>query len=64
MSTPKTAIPAAQLRETVRNGYAAIATGSSACCCGGACGTSDPALQGEEMADYIVSLSIEATKPR
>ena len=32
-----------QVRETVRAGYAAIATGRSACCCGGSCNTHDPA---------------------
>ncbi|HZF61668.1 MAG TPA: arsenite methyltransferase [Desulfovibrio sp.] len=32
-----------QVRETVRAGYAAIASGQSACCCGGSCNTHDPA---------------------
>ena len=32
-----------QVRETVRAGYAAIATGKNACCCGGSCGTHSPA---------------------
>lgn len=32
-----------QVRETVRAGYAAIATGQSVGCCGGSCNTHDPA---------------------
>ena len=49
MSTPEKCIPGAQVRDTVREGYAAIATGRSACCCGGSCKTSDPARLAEAI---------------
>ena len=49
MSTPEKSIPGAQVRDTVREGYAAIATGRSACCCGGSCGTSDPTRLAEAI---------------
>ena len=57
MSTPEKCIPDAQVRDTVREGYAAIATGRSACCCGGSCGTSDPARLAQAIGYTAQSLA-------
>lgn len=48
----------AQVRDSVRAGYAAIATGHSACCCGGgSCGTSDPTRLAEAIGYTAQSLA-------
>ena len=57
MSTPDKCIPDAQVRDTVREGYAAIATGRSTCCCGGSCGTSDPARLAQAIGYTAQSLA-------
>ena len=57
MSTAEKCIPDAQVRDTVREGYAAIATGQSACCCGGSCGTSDPARLAQAIGYTAQSLA-------
>ena len=58
MSMPEKCISGAQVRDTVREGYAAIATGRSNCCCGGgACGTSDPARLAEAIGYTAQSLA-------
>lgn len=57
MSTPEKGITGGQVRDTVREGYAAIATGRSACCCGGSCGTSDPTRLAESIGYTTQSLA-------
>jgi SAM-dependent methyltransferase len=58
MSTYEKYPSGAQVRETVREGYAAIATGRSACCCGGAsCGTNDPMRLAEAVGYTAQSLA-------
>ena len=57
MSMPKMVIANAHVRETVRHGYAAIATSQSACCCGGSCGTNDPARLAEAIGYTAESLA-------
>lgn len=47
-----------QVRDTVREGYAAIATGHSSCCCGGgSCGTNDPTRLAEAIGYTAQSLA-------
>ena len=58
MSTYEKYPSGAQVRDTVREGYAAIATGRSACCCGGgSCGTSDPTRLAEAVGYTAQSLA-------
>ena len=58
MSTPEKYPSGAQMRDTVREGYAAIATGRSSCCCGGgSCGTNDPTRLAEAIGYTAQSLA-------
>ncbi|WP_291330769.1 arsenite methyltransferase [Desulfovibrio sp.] len=57
MSTPEKGITGGQVRDTVREGYAAIATGRSTCCCGGSCEASDPMRLAESIGYTAQSLA-------
>ena len=58
MSTSEKYPSGALVRDTVREGYAAIATGRSACCCGGgSCGTNDPTRLAEAIGYTAQSLA-------
>ena len=58
MSTSEKYPSGALVRDTVREGYAAIATGRSACCCGGgSCGTNDPTRLAEAVGYTAQSLA-------
>ena len=58
MSTPEKYPSGAPMRDTVREGYAAIATGRSSCCCGGgSCGTNDPTRLAEAIGYTAQSLA-------
>lgn len=57
MSTPEKVMPDALVRDTVREGYAAIATGRSTCCGGNSCGTNDPARLAESIGYTAQSLA-------
>lgn len=46
-----------QVREIVRTGYAAIATGQSSCCCGGDCNSYDPTRLAESVGYSAQSLA-------
>lgn len=57
MNTPEKKLAGKTVRETVREGYAAIAAGSAACGCGGSCGVNDPARLAEAIGYPAASLA-------
>ena len=58
MSTSEKYPSGALVRDTVREGYAAIATGRSSCCCGGgSCGANDPTRLAEAIGYTAQSLA-------